>query len=116
MVDSALEASENRRGIAMKISYQESGKALTGAGSPAERILPSERPKSSRAARQSASTNLSPLEKGMAVAEAALADIPDVREDIVNDLKERIQKGEYKVNGSDVADMMLRRLRADNIR
>ena len=59
---------------------------------------------------------LSPLEKGMAVAEAALANVPDIREDFVNDLKERIAKGEYKISGAEVAEMMIRRLEADKIR
>lgn len=99
----------------MKISYQESGKALHDTGA-AEKILPSERPTSSKATRQSNATNLSPLEKGMAVAEAALADVEDVRMDLVNNLKDRIQKGEYKIDGAEVADMMMRRLRADKTR
>ena len=41
---------------------------------------------------------------------------PDVREDIVMQLKERIEKGEYKVSGDEIADMMIRRMRADRVR
>jgi anti-sigma28 factor (negative regulator of flagellin synthesis) len=41
---------------------------------------------------------------------------PDVREDIVMKLKERIEKGEYEVSGQDIADMMMRRMKADSIR
>ncbi|MDI6827567.1 MAG: flagellar biosynthesis anti-sigma factor FlgM [Armatimonadota bacterium] len=43
-------------------------------------------------------------------------EMPDVREEIVMRLKERIEKGEYKVSGEEIAEMMLRRMRADKIR
>jgi anti-sigma28 factor (negative regulator of flagellin synthesis) len=45
-----------------------------------------------------------------------VTDVPDVREDIVMQLKERIGKGEYNVSGEEIADMMCRRARADRIR
>lgn len=100
----------------MKISQIESGKAsATGTASNA-RILPEDRPRGFVSSKVSSKKNLSPLEQGMAVAEAALSDVPDIREDIVNDLKERISKGEYKIDGKEVADMMLRRLKADKTR
>ena len=41
---------------------------------------------------------------------------PDVREDLVMQLKERIEKGEYKVNGEEIAEMMMRRMKADKVR
>jgi len=41
---------------------------------------------------------------------------PDVREDIVMQLKERIEKGEYEVSGEEIADMMIRRMKADKAR
>lgn len=100
----------------MKISNVESGKATVSQGAAEARILPKDRPRGRVSGGVSSSRQLSPLEKGMAVAEAALVDVPDVREDLVNDLKERIQKGEYQVNGKEVAEMMLRRLAADRIR
>lgn len=43
-------------------------------------------------------------------------EMPDVREDIVMELKERIEKGEYTVTGEEIAEMMIRRMRADRIR
>ncbi|MCE5198815.1 MAG: flagellar biosynthesis anti-sigma factor FlgM [Armatimonadota bacterium] len=100
----------------MKISHVESGKASMGTGAAQGRILPENRPRGSVASKTNGSKQLSPLEQGMVVAESALADVPDIREDVVNDLKERISKGEYKINGKEVADMMLRRLNADRIR
>jgi len=45
-----------------------------------------------------------------------VTDIPDVREDIVMQLKERIEKGEYTVSGQEIAEMMVRRMKADRIR
>lgn len=100
----------------MKISSIESGKAAHSAGSAQAKILPQDRPRGLVSSRPASERQLSPLEKGMAVAEAAMADVPDIREDYVNELKERIQKGEYNVSGKDIADMMIRRLEADNIR
>lgn len=41
---------------------------------------------------------------------------PDVREDIVMKLKEKIDKGEYKTSGDQIADMMIRRMKADRVR
>ena len=43
-------------------------------------------------------------------------DAPDVREDIVMELKARIENGEYNVSGEDIADMMVRRAQADRVR
>ena len=41
---------------------------------------------------------------------------PDIRDDIVMQLKERIEKGEYNISGDDIAEMMMRRMRADTTR
>ncbi|MCL5105493.1 MAG: flagellar biosynthesis anti-sigma factor FlgM [Armatimonadetes bacterium] len=100
----------------MKISRIESGKASMRVGAAESKILPEGRPRGSISSRTEGARHLSPLEKGMAVAEEAMARIPETREDIVNDLKERIRNGEYKIDGKEVADMMLRRLEADRIR
>lgn len=100
----------------MKISGLESGKALVSKSEAEAKILPEDRPRGLVSGEAGASRQLSPLEKGMAVAEAALKDVPDTREEIVNELKERIRKGEYKVSGEEIAEMMLRRRAADKIR
>jgi negative regulator of flagellin synthesis FlgM len=100
----------------MKISGVESGKAAVNMGAAEAKILPADRPKGRVSGRTDKARQLSPLEQGMAVAEAALADAPDVREEYVKELKERILKGEYKVSGEEIADMMLRRRAADRIR
>ncbi|MCE5313851.1 MAG: flagellar biosynthesis anti-sigma factor FlgM [Armatimonadota bacterium] len=100
----------------MKISRVESDRAMVRGSESDAHILPADRPKGLVSSKKRSERHLSPLEQGMVVAEEALADVPDTREDIVNDLKRRIDEGSYKVNGKDVADMMLRRLEADRIR
>lgn len=100
----------------MKISGIESIRAAASQGATQPKILPKNRPKGLVSSRPANAASLSPLEKGMAVAEAALAGVPDTREEIVAELKERIEKGEYKVSGEEIAEMMLRRRAADRIR
>jgi negative regulator of flagellin synthesis FlgM len=41
---------------------------------------------------------------------------PDVREELVQSLKERIENGTYNVSGADIADLIVRRSFADRIR
>lgn len=100
----------------MKISDVETTKALANSGAGEAKILPEDRPRGLVSAKPKSQAQLSPLERGMAVAEAALADVPDTRDDIVNELKDRIANGEYQVSGLDIAEMMLRRRAADRIR
>ncbi len=101
----------------MKISSAEFGKAVNNpALKPGEKILPKDRPKAGELEKRSAQTQLTPLERGIVTAETALKDVPDIREDLVNDIKARIESGEYKVSGEEIAEMMLRRRAADRIR
>lgn len=48
-------------------------------------------------------------------AQAAVNAAPDVRQDVVDALKAKIDAGQYHVSGADIADMMLRRHAADHI-
>ena len=100
----------------MKISDVESGKAVANQGGTEAKILPKDRPRSSVQSGAEPSRQVSPLEKAMAVAEAALKDVPDTRDELVEELKQRIRKGEYEVSGEEIAEMMMRRLAADRIR
>ena len=52
---------------------------------------------------------------GRAIAER-LSEESDVREDIVESLRERIEAGTYNVTGAEIADMIFRRAVADRIR
>jgi anti-sigma28 factor (negative regulator of flagellin synthesis) len=100
----------------MKISDNEFGRAVANLGATETRILPENRPRKIGLTKNDSAKQLSPLERGMLVAEEALSYVPDIRDDLVNELKERIQKGEYQVSGAEIAEMMLRRLAADKIR
>lgn len=42
--------------------------------------------------------------------------MPDVREDLVQEIKARIEAGTYNPSGDDIADAMIRRTLADQIR
>lgn len=101
----------------MKISSAEFGKAVNNpALKPDEKILPKDRPSAAELEQRSAQSQLTPLERGIVTAEAALKNVPDIREEMVNELKARIEAGEYKVTGEEIADMMIRRRAADRIR
>lgn len=100
----------------MKITATESGQAGGVQREAAETaILPAgyrQEMKASRSNRRPANSR----EEAIAVATAAVAEIPDIREDVVARIKGEIERGEYQVTGEEVADMMLRRMKADSIR
>jgi flagellar biosynthesis anti-sigma factor FlgM len=43
-------------------------------------------------------------------------EMPDVREDMVNSIKSRLDSGTYSVTSNEVADLMIRRAYADTVR
>jgi anti-sigma28 factor (negative regulator of flagellin synthesis) len=55
-------------------------------------------------------------QEGLEVAMSALAQQPEVREDVVASLRERIESGSYFVSGEQIAEMMIRRRIADQVR
>ena len=101
----------------MKISSTECGNAAASApySEAREKILPKDMPRE-KTSQGMQKKHLTPLEQGIAVAKEALEQIPDVREDIVEEVRNRIEKGEYRVSGEEVADMMMRRRAADRLR
>jgi len=50
---------------------------------------------------------ISSMGKDISVAKQALASTPDIREDLVSSIKERIQNGTYEVSGEAFADKVL---------
>ena len=50
---------------------------------------------------------ISSMGKDIQTAKTAVANSPDVREELVASLKERIKNGTYEVNGGDFADKLL---------
>ena len=74
------------------------------------------------AATPAATVELSPQAQALAAAKTEAAGyvpavnaVPD-RDDKIADLKARIAAGTYQVNGTDIADQILRRSQADKIR
>lgn len=51
--------------------------------------------------------SFSSMGKDMQIAKAALADAPDVRENLVKDIKARIADGTYEVSDEDFANKLL---------
>ena len=51
--------------------------------------------------------SFSSVGRDMQVAKAALSNVPDVREDRVNSLKQSINNGTYEVSGESFADKLL---------
>lgn len=100
----------------MKISISECGKAAASdtLGKNQEKILPDNMPRKKAAGR--AKEYVTPLEHGLAVAEEALKLVPDTRDELVEELRKRIESGDYEISGEEVADMMMRRRAADRLR
>ena len=92
----------------MKISSMECGKAVETQVSPdavkQETIIPQGK------------TSKSSLEKSIEHALKVIAELPDIREDAVSEVEAQVQSGQYNISGEDIADMMVRRLKADRIR
>jgi negative regulator of flagellin synthesis FlgM len=63
-----------------------------------------------------ASVELSGKAKDIQKARQAVQQAPEIRDNLVNNLKSRIESGTYQVSGSDIADLMIRRSYADQIR
>ncbi len=45
-----------------------------------------------------------------------LDEIPEVREEMVQELRRKIEAGEYNVSSAEIADLIVRRTIADNVR
>lgn len=99
----------------MKITAFESGQASRSDVAPETRILPEESLKQKEAASGSARPKTS-REEAIEVAKLALANEPDVREDIVDEMRSKIESGQYNPESSEIAEMMVRRMKADRIR
>ncbi len=50
---------------------------------------------------------ISQMGKDLQVARAAVSKAPDVREDVVSDIKKRMEDGSYNVSGESFADVLL---------
>lgn len=59
--------------------------------------------------------SFSTMGKDMQVAKTALKSVPDIREDKVNDLRERIANGTYQVSAESFADKLITAFEANAI-
>jgi negative regulator of flagellin synthesis FlgM len=105
----------------MKISNQESLNASQiGSVTPASGIAGSAQmpaqTQDSAVATPAAEVQLSSQAQALASAKAAVDAAPDTRDDLVANLKSQIDAGTYSVSGKDIAEQMLRRVQADNLR
>jgi len=108
----------------MKISSEESQRAgriepITPANVGAIKAQPAAAPGSGPAA----SVELSAQARALSAAKAeaaqylpAVQSAPETRDDLVSRLKAQVEGGTYHVGGADIADQMVRRIQADNVR
>ena len=101
-----MKIAQNEAVNAARFGQIESTSSATSAPSAGDSSVVTESP--------AATVSFSSQAQDIAKAKAAVNASPDVREDLVASLKSQIDSGTYKVSGSDVADMMMRRIAADN--
>lgn len=63
-----------------------------------------------------ARVELSPRAQEIRRVKFILDEIPEVREDLVQELRRKIEAGEYHVSSAEIADLIVRRTVADNVR
>ncbi|MGQ9790705.1 MAG: flagellar biosynthesis anti-sigma factor FlgM [Armatimonadota bacterium] len=63
-----------------------------------------------------ATVELSPRAQQIRQIKFILDEIPEVREEIVQELRRKIEAGEYNVSSAEIADLIVRRTVADNVR
>lgn len=63
-----------------------------------------------------AKVELSPRAQEIRRIKFILDEIPAVREEIVQELRQKIEAGEYNVSSAEIADLIVRRTVADNVR
>lgn len=59
--------------------------------------------------------NVSSIGRDMQIAKNALKGVQDVRTDLVNDIKQRVDSGSYEVSGEDFAAKLMSAFAAKNI-
>ncbi|MCS6777454.1 MAG: flagellar biosynthesis anti-sigma factor FlgM [Chloroherpetonaceae bacterium] len=102
----------------MKISSEEVGRLLatapSGRGNARVATTPASPAQESSGSREAALVEVSPTAQEIQQIKRLVHRLPDVREDRVRSLKAQIESGTYHVSGEDIADLMIRRMLADN--
>lgn len=103
----------------MKISVSEVDRVFRSAGSVLTKenasksiLAGKDRRDTESAAKEEISANTQDIQRVMQLLEES----PDIREDMVQALKARIESGTYNVSSDDIADLMFRRAFADRMR
>jgi flagellar biosynthesis anti-sigma factor FlgM len=63
-----------------------------------------------------ASVELSPRAQEIRRIKFLLDEVPEVREEIVQELRRKVEASEYNVSSAEIADLIVRRTIADNVR
>src|SRR5579872_4398288 len=103
----------------MKISTEEVGRIMQSQAVTRTRLNVTKgygRPVPPREQAPASSVTLSDQAQEIQKVKAQVDKTPDVREDLVQSLKARIESGTYNVSGADIADLMVRRTFADTVR
>jgi len=111
------EVDEEKGATKMRISTQEFTRVFsteTPTASPMRRAYAATQ--STRPVGDAAEVQVSTEAQDVQYIKAQMAEAPDVREAMIAELKAKIDAGEYKISGEDIADSMIRRAHADNIR
>ncbi len=105
--------------MVMKISLDEYSRVLqfSRTGRVGAAVLPAPPPvDAQRDVPPAASVELSPRAQEIRQIQFLLDEIPEVREEIVQELRRKIEAGEYNVSSAEIADLIVRRAIADNVR
>jgi len=105
--------------IIMKISLDEYSRVLqlSRTGRVGAAVLPAPPPVDAQEEiPPAASVELSPRAQQIRQIKFILDEIPEVREEMVQELRRKIEAGEYNVSSAEIADLIVRRTIADNVR
>jgi len=103
----------------MKISLDEYSRVLqlSRTGRVGAAVLPAPAPDEAQEELPPAATvELSPRAQEIRQIKFMLDEIPEVREEVVQALRRQIEAGEYNVSSAEIADLIVRRTIADNVR
>ena len=100
----------------MKISEQEISRLLSYSPTERSRNTESDVDRTTAVVRTSNATRVDISDNAQEVRRIAelIKQLPDVREDRVQELKAQVENGTYHVSSDDIADLMIRRALADN--
>src|SRR5438034_9288282 len=101
----------------MKISMEEIGRIIETQNAGRSRVSAPKEGESPQSRTEPASTvEVSTRAQEIQRAKRAVDRLPDIREEMVQEMKARIDTDNYNLSGEDIADLIIRRSYADRIR